>query len=86
MAKTGDKGVHVRREYRCSFCDKSQDKVKRLIAGPGGVYICNECINLCQEILNEEEALVARPEEKQEVEEDGGWKHHKSRLGKKKQG
>jgi ribosomal protein L37AE/L43A len=84
MAKIGDKGVHVRNEYRCSFCDKSQDKVKRLIAGPRGVFICNECIHLCQEIINEEEALVTRPEEKQEVE-DGGWKHHKGRLGKKQE-
>ncbi|HEX6776862.1 MAG TPA: ClpX C4-type zinc finger protein, partial [Ktedonobacterales bacterium] len=32
--------------YRCSFCGKSQDQVQRLIAGPGGVYICDECIDL----------------------------------------
>jgi hypothetical protein len=35
---------------RCSFCDKSQKRVKALIAGPG-VYICNECVDLCVEIL-----------------------------------
>ena len=35
---------------RCSFCGKSQKQVKTLIAGPG-VYICNECVDLCAEIL-----------------------------------
>ncbi|HEY7781772.1 MAG TPA: beta-eliminating lyase-related protein [Ktedonobacterales bacterium] len=40
--------------YRCSFCGKSQEQVERLIAGPGGVYICDECIALCQEIISEE--------------------------------
>lgn len=39
----------------CSFCGKSQRKVKKLIAGPA-VYICNECVKLCQEIIDEEEA------------------------------
>jgi ATP-dependent Clp protease ATP-binding subunit ClpX len=38
---------------KCSFCGKSQDQVRKLIAGPG-VYICDECIDLCNEILNEE--------------------------------
>src|SRR5438045_9457649 len=47
--------------YRCSFCGKSQDQVQRLIAGPGGVYICDECIDLCREIIEEEQATVARP-------------------------
>lgn len=42
--------------YRCSFCDKSHDQVERLIAGPRGVYICNECIDLCNKIIREEEA------------------------------
>jgi len=41
-------------EYRCSFCGKSQGQVHRLIAGPGGVYICNECVDLCREIIREE--------------------------------
>jgi hypothetical protein len=41
-------------EYRCSFCGKSQPQVLRLIAGPGGVYICNECVDLCQEIISDE--------------------------------
>ena len=38
---------------RCSFCGKSQDKVVRLVAGPG-VYICNECVGLCTQIIAEE--------------------------------
>ncbi|MBX9669348.1 MAG: ATP-dependent protease ATP-binding subunit ClpX [Candidatus Obscuribacterales bacterium] len=38
---------------KCSFCGKSQDQVKKLIAGPG-VYICDECVDLCNEILDEE--------------------------------
>jgi len=38
---------------KCSFCGKSQNQVKKLIAGPG-VYVCNECIDLCNEIINEE--------------------------------
>ena len=38
---------------KCSFCAKSQDQVRKLIAGPG-VYICDECIDLCNEILDEE--------------------------------
>ena len=38
---------------KCSFCGKYQDQVHRLIAGPG-VYICNECIELCNEIIAEE--------------------------------
>lgn len=42
-------------ELRCSFCSKPQSQVKRLISG-SGVYICNECIELCQDILNAEES------------------------------
>ncbi|MEZ0373783.1 MAG: ClpX C4-type zinc finger protein, partial [Candidatus Sericytochromatia bacterium] len=38
---------------KCSFCGKSQDQVRKLIAAPG-VYICNECVDLCNEILEEE--------------------------------
>lgn len=48
MAKFEDKNL-----LKCSFCGKSQDQVKRLIAGPG-VYICDECIELCSEIVAEE--------------------------------
>src|SRR3982750_572257 len=38
----------------CSFCGKSQNDVRKLIAGPG-VYICNECIDICNEIINDDE-------------------------------
>ena len=41
-------------EIRCSFCGKSQGQVRKLIAGPDGVYICDECIEICDEILEEE--------------------------------
>ncbi|TAM70287.1 MAG: ATP-dependent Clp protease ATP-binding subunit ClpX [Chloroflexota bacterium] len=46
--------------YRCSFCGKSQEQVRKLIAGQG-VYICDECINLCQEIMEEEMLEAPRP-------------------------
>src|SRR6266581_4097224 len=52
---------NTRITYRCSFCGKSQDQVQRLIAGPGGVYICDECIDLCREIIDEEQATLAKP-------------------------
>ena len=42
------------RQLRCSFCNKTQDQVKKLIAGPNGTYICYECVSVCEEILNEE--------------------------------
>ncbi len=42
-----------KKQLKCSFCGKSQDQVRRLIAGPS-VYICDECIELCQEIIQEE--------------------------------
>ena len=44
----------TRVSYQCSFCGKSQDQVQRLIAGPGSVYICDECVALCREIIQEE--------------------------------
>src|SRR5688572_8189695 len=46
----------TRGQYHCSFCGKSQDQVRRLIAGPGAVYICDECVDLCREIIDEENA------------------------------
>ena len=49
MAKFGDSGELL----KCSFCGKSQKQVKKLIAGPG-VYVCDECIELCNEIIEEE--------------------------------
>ncbi len=41
-------------KIRCSFCNKTEDQVRKLIAGPGGVYICDECIDVCSEILEDE--------------------------------
>ena len=49
MARIGDGGDLL----KCAFCGKSQKQVKKLIAGPG-VYICDECIDLCNEIIEEE--------------------------------
>ncbi|MEA2583517.1 MAG: ATP-dependent Clp protease ATP-binding subunit ClpX [Thermomicrobiales bacterium] len=46
--------------YRCSFCNKGQEEVRRLIAGPNQVYICDECVQLCREIIEEEEPQPAR--------------------------
>ena len=39
---------------RCSFCGKKQDQVRKLIAGPEGVYICDECIDICADMVAEE--------------------------------
>lgn len=41
-------------KIRCSFCNKSQDQVRKLIAGPDGAYICDECIEICMDIIEEE--------------------------------
>lgn len=41
-------------KIRCSFCGKTQDQVRKLIAGPVGVYICDECVDLCSDIIEEE--------------------------------
>lgn len=41
-------------QIRCSFCNKTQSQVRKLIAGPNGAYICDECIDVCTEILEEE--------------------------------
>ena len=46
--------------YRCSFCNKGQEEVRRLIAGPNQVYICDECVQLCREIIEEEEPTPPR--------------------------
>ena len=40
---------------RCSFCGKSEDQVRKLISGPAGIYICDECVEICSEIIEEEE-------------------------------
>ncbi|MEG1847222.1 MAG: ATP-dependent Clp protease ATP-binding subunit ClpX [Lachnospiraceae bacterium] len=48
MSKNSDDKV------RCSFCNKTQDQVRKLIAGPAGIFICDECIDICADILDEE--------------------------------
>ncbi|MEX1281074.1 MAG: ATP-dependent Clp protease ATP-binding subunit ClpX [Acidimicrobiia bacterium] len=58
MAKFGEGGDLL----KCSFCGKSQKQVRKLIAGPG-VYICDECIDLCNEIIEEEFAGTEQPEQ-----------------------
>ena len=52
-------GRSSRSQYECSFCGKQQHQVKRLIAGPGKVYICDECVRLCQRIIDEETPAAA---------------------------
>ena len=49
MLKFGDE----KGQLKCSFCGKTQEQVRKLVAGPG-VYICDECIELCNEIIEEE--------------------------------
>ncbi|HXG35583.1 MAG TPA: ATP-dependent Clp protease ATP-binding subunit ClpX [Dehalococcoidia bacterium] len=48
-------------QYYCSFCGKSQDQVRRLISGPGAVYICDECVELCREIIQEDNVAADVP-------------------------
>ena len=55
-----------RNQVRCSFCGKSEEQVMRLVAGPG-VYICNECIELCSDILYEEEKNFDIAQQSEEI-------------------
>lgn len=45
--------TNTNQPVRCSFCGKTQEEVRKIVAGPG-VYICDECINLCKDIIDEE--------------------------------
>ena len=56
------------KEIRCSFCGRSQKEVRRIIAGPGA-YICNECIEICKDLLDEERAEEARSRGKKKADE-----------------
>ena len=56
------------KEIRCSFCGRSQKEVRRIIAGPGA-YICNECIEICKYLLDEERAEEARSRGKKKEDE-----------------
>jgi ATP-dependent Clp protease ATP-binding subunit ClpX len=50
-----------REDHTCSFCKREQDRVNRLIAGPDSVYICDECVELCREILEEDAPAPGLP-------------------------
>ncbi len=52
------KGVPV---ARCSFCGKAEGQVAKMIAGPSGLFICNECVDLCKEIIDEEDIYDDEP-------------------------
>ncbi len=67
-------------DYRCSFCGKSQDQVRKLIVGGGTnrPYICDECVTLCKEIIDEEFSGTPRPEPPQRY---GGWLDRLRRIG-----
>ena len=61
-------GKNTEDKIRCSFCGKTQDQVRKLIAGPNGVYICDDCIDICAEIIEEEfEDEVMTPEVMDEI-------------------
>ena len=47
-------GKNNENRVRCSFCGKAQDQVRKLIAGPNGIYICDECVDICADIIEEE--------------------------------
>src|SRR6266849_4977340 len=52
-----------RRYTRCSFCGKGQDQVRKLVAGPG-VFICDQCIDLCQEVLEDDNRSAGQKKQK----------------------
>ncbi len=58
-------GRNIEDKIRCSFCGKSQEQVRKMIAGPNGAYICDECVYVCTEIIEEE------------LEEEESGKHEK---------
>ena len=55
-------------KVRCSFCGKPQEQVRKLIAGPNGAYICDECVDICSEIIEEEFAREEAEMEETETE------------------
>ena len=56
-------GKNSEDKVRCSFCNKTQDQVRKLIAGPNGAYICDECVDICSEIIEEEFQDHPEPDE-----------------------
>jgi ATP-dependent Clp protease ATP-binding subunit ClpX len=67
-------------QYHCSFCGKNQDQVKRLIAGPGAVYICDECVDLCREIITEEAGTATATATATATTTVGGGEERSDRL------
>jgi len=68
MTRSSGRGRHVE---RCTFCEKTRHHVASLIAGPPGVYICNECIEICNSILQEEQRRgdgAGRPDRRRQTE------------------
>ena len=63
---TEDKGNSEDKLLFCSFCGKNQNEVRKLIAGPS-VYICNECVDLCNDIIQEEINESAESEDEPKV-------------------
>lgn len=57
---------------RCSFCGKTKDEVQKLIAGPGGIFICDECVDLCADIIDEELGYEEEPEEETPKKKSSG--------------
>ena len=57
-------------EIRCSFCNKTQDQVRKMIAGPAGVYICDHCVEICAEIVEDELEDENEAEEEAQEEEN----------------
>ena len=53
-------------KHRCNFCNRTHDEVERLIAGPEHIYICNYCVELCHNLLQEEDADALEPDDKPE--------------------
>lgn len=48
------------KQLHCSFCGKSEDEIKKLAAGPSGIYICDECVDVCRAIMQGEGSGVSR--------------------------
>lgn len=59
----GDDGTTTGDAYACSFCGKPQESVRRLIAGPSKIFICNECVGRCQQIITDDQPIV-KPHQK----------------------
>ncbi|HKM22225.1 MAG TPA: ATP-dependent Clp protease ATP-binding subunit ClpX [Lachnospiraceae bacterium] len=61
MSKGNDEKI------RCSFCNKTQDQVRKLIAGPSGAYICDECVDICMDIIEEEYEQDEHPDKEMDI-------------------